>query len=282
MLTRIVCIWLSCGIMCAQDKPYFPLETGNVWQYQELFSPFIMEFSALGNVTAPNGVTYQRVGRSSSGGFENWYRQSAVAVFMYDSRGYDFPIFSFNGEVGDTSVFVHSPGDTFRSILEFKGSHNILGRDLRIWGYSVDFSTGQIDEETGYTLVDSLGIWQWTNYLAGVPVTLQGAEINGVQYGMLTLLEHTNYEVERFHLSQNYPNPFNPTTTIQYTLPGAADVTLIVFDMVGRKVAELVSERQAAGNYQQQFDGAALASGVYVYRLQAGEFVQARKMLLVR
>ncbi|MEL6824335.1 MAG: hypothetical protein AAFP70_21470, partial [Calditrichota bacterium] len=161
MFSRIVFVFLSCGALWAQDKPYFPLETGNVWQYQELFSPIIIELTALGNGAAPNGVTYERIGRSS-GGFENWYRQSAIAVFMYDSRGYDFPIFSFNGEIGDTSIFVHSPGDTFRSILEFKGNANILGRDLRTWGYSVDFSTGQIDEETSYILVDSLGIWQWT------------------------------------------------------------------------------------------------------------------------
>jgi len=281
MLTRIICILLCYGIVCAQDKPYFPLETGNVWQYKELFSPFIMEFSALGNVTAPNGVIYERVGRTS-GGVENWYRQSAVAVFMYDSRGYDFPVFSFNDEVGDTSIFVHSPGDTFRSILEFKGNNNILGRDLRIWGYSVDFSTGSIDEETGYILVDSLGIWEWTNYLAGVPVTLQGAEINGIQYGTLTSVEPSMQVVESFSLAQNYPNPFNPTTTIRYSLAEATEVSLTVYDISGRKITELVQGRQASGEYEQQFDAAQLASGVYVYRLRAGDFVKARKMLLAR
>lgn len=85
-----------------------------------------------------------------------------------------------------------------------------------------------------------------------------------------------------FKLAQNYPNPFNPTTNISYTLPSAQTVTLKVYDLLGREVATLVNERQNAGNYIVQFNGANLASGVYFYRLQAGSFVDTKKMMLLK
>ncbi|MDW8466925.1 MAG: alpha-amylase family glycosyl hydrolase [Chloroherpetonaceae bacterium] len=86
-----------------------------------------------------------------------------------------------------------------------------------------------------------------------------------------------------FALEQNYPNPFNPTTTIRYQLPVASDVSLKVYDVLGREIATLVRARQAAGAYQVQWSAdAGLSSGVYFYRLQAGNFVQTRKMMLIK
>ena len=83
-------------------------------------------------------------------------------------------------------------------------------------------------------------------------------------------------------LSQNYPNPFNPTTLISYQLPVSGQVTLKVYDMLGREIATLVSERENAGSYSVKFDGSRLSSGVYFYRLQAGSFSQTKKLMLVK
>ena len=82
-------------------------------------------------------------------------------------------------------------------------------------------------------------------------------------------------------LSQNVPNPFNPVTVIAYDLPKAGDVTLRIYNITGQQIATLVSKHQTAGHYQVAWDGAGFANGIYVYRLQAGQFEEARRMLLL-
>jgi hypothetical protein len=85
-----------------------------------------------------------------------------------------------------------------------------------------------------------------------------------------------------FRLMQNYPNPFNPSTVIRYGLPQVADVRLEVFTILGQRVETLVDGRQAAGTYEVKLDGSKLASGVYLYRLHAGAYVQTLKMILMK
>ena len=86
----------------------------------------------------------------------------------------------------------------------------------------------------------------------------------------------------RFNLEQNFPNPFNPSTTIKFELPRASQVNLSVYDILGREVSLLVNGKREAGVHEVKFDGSNLASGVYFYRLQAGDFVQTRPVLLLK
>jgi hypothetical protein len=85
-----------------------------------------------------------------------------------------------------------------------------------------------------------------------------------------------------FVLYQNYPNPFNPDTVIHYRLPASGNVSLRVFDLKGRQVAEPVREKQEAGEHECRFDGSNLAAGIYMYKLVAGLQVQTQKMLLIK
>jgi len=82
-------------------------------------------------------------------------------------------------------------------------------------------------------------------------------------------------------LDQNYPNPFNPKTTIHYELQTTNDVELSVYNILGQRVATLVSETQKAGHHQVQWDADGLSSGIYYYKLTSGEFQQAKKMMLI-
>ena len=85
-----------------------------------------------------------------------------------------------------------------------------------------------------------------------------------------------------FELAQNYPNPFNPSTSIQYQVSRNSNITLKVYDIVGNQIATLVDEFKSAGKYEVEFGAANLASGIYFYKLQAGSFVETKKMVLIR
>jgi hypothetical protein len=100
--------------------------------------------------------------------------------------------------------------------------------------------------------------------------------------GYLFTNEPVNPTPKQFALAQNYPNPFNPITMIRYELPERADVSLKVYDILGREVATLVNASQGQGSYQVPFNASTLSSGVYFYRLKAGSFMQTKKMLLVK
>jgi hypothetical protein len=86
----------------------------------------------------------------------------------------------------------------------------------------------------------------------------------------------------KFSLEQNYPNPFNPSTTISYSIPNESQVKLVVFDVMGRQVADLVNEKQSAGEYNVTLDASSMASGTYFYKLTAGEYISVKKMVLLK
>ena len=85
-----------------------------------------------------------------------------------------------------------------------------------------------------------------------------------------------------FALRQNYPNPFNPGTTVAFDLPKAERVRLTVYDLLGREVSVLLDESRNAGTHEVWFDGSRLGSGAYFYRLQAGGFVQTKRLMLLK
>jgi hypothetical protein len=99
--------------------------------------------------------------------------------------------------------------------------------------------------------------------------------------GITSVLSEKNIPTE-FALLQNYPNPFNPSTTIQFDIPKASFVTLKAYNVLGQEVATLVNEKREAGKYQVIFDGARLSSGVYFYKLSAGNYSAVKKLLITK
>ena len=86
----------------------------------------------------------------------------------------------------------------------------------------------------------------------------------------------------KYNLYQNYPNPFNPTTNIRFDLHKSSHAKLIVYDILGKEVATLVNEKFSAGSYEVNWNGSNYPSGVYFYRLETDDFVDVKKMLLVK
>ena len=156
----------------------------------------------------------------------------------------------------DISNPVLSPGPVGSWDASYMQSGNVLLRDgtLHMWYSASSLSTSE---------------YRWSIGHATAPAFVEAADR---QHGVPV----------SFTLGQNYPNPFNPSTTIRYSLPSRSLVTLTVFNTLGQQVATLVQGEQEAGYHEVQFDGSGLASGVYVYRLQAGDFVQSLKLTLLR
>lgn len=126
--------------------------------------------------------------------------------------------------------------------------------------------------------------FQILNPVGGTNVTL-GSEmyIDDLQLSTdVVSVNDVELQPASFELKQNFPNPFNPTTTINYSLPNSSFVKLVVYNSIGQEIATLVNETIAAGNHSVEFDASNLSSGIYFYKLQAGSFVDTKKMILLK
>jgi hypothetical protein len=118
-------------------------------------------------------------------------------------------------------------------------------------------------------------------FLGSFENTIDGAKVYKLTY--LVGIQLISSEIpEGFKLKQNYPNPFNPVTKINFDLPFSSNVTIKVFDITGREIATLVNDFHQAGSYNVTFDAMNISSGVYFYRIEAGGFVQTKRMVLLR
>jgi hypothetical protein len=211
----------------------------------------------------------------------------------------------------------YSPTSFIDSLKVEEGTGNILGNDLIFFpvvnlgsdtgkvsvGISRKFGQGGVTADSGFvtrinakmrqTAVinkDSTLFW-FKNILANDP---NGDKIafktEKISWKLVTGTEQpTNIKEEikaelpvEFILEQNYPNPFNPSTTIEFALPKSAFVTLKVYNLRGEEVATLVAEQRSAGIHRCNWNARGLASGVYLYRLETGDFVQVKKLILMR
>ncbi len=138
---------------------------------------------------------------------------------------------------------------------------------------------GTTTETHNYNYIDNLSE---LNYTGKIYYRLKQVDYDGsTEYSPTA---EVNYEPKPndFELAQNYPNPFNPATSIKFSLPEGAQVKLTVYDLLGNEVKTLIDEYKPAGTYSVKFNGAELTSGIYIYRLQAGEFVSTKRMALIK
>ena len=148
------------------------------------------------------------------------------------------------------------------------------------------YNSGTIVQLTAYPATDYT-FERWTGDLAGRgnPATITMSAVRSVTASFVKVSgvdEKRRSVPETFDLLPNFPNPFNPTTVIGFQLPAARVVHLVVLDLLGQRVATLVEGKQEAGYHEVTFDASRLSSGIYLYRLQAGDFIRTRRLLLVK
>ncbi|MBK7377705.1 MAG: T9SS type A sorting domain-containing protein [Ignavibacteriales bacterium] len=122
----------------------------------------------------------------------------------------------------------------------------------------------------------------WFFFYLGIDNIEFNLTTNGLEANSLAKEGDENLLPVQYEAFQNYPNPFNPVTQIKYSIPERSEVTLKVYNVLGKEVATLVNEEKEPGYYTVDFDGSNLASGMYIYRITAGSFIETRKMILMK
>ena len=207
-------------------------------------------------------------------------------LFIGESPG--FPGRVFNGKIDEVRIW-----NVSRTQSQIQSTMNtILTSEYYSTSDSGLVGYWRLDDGTGQTAED-LSFFS-NNATLGTSANPEASDPQWVEANILIVNvdneEDNNSIPTSFSLLQNYPNPFNPTTKIKFTIPAVIAsgtkqsqfVSLKVYDILGNEVATLVSEEKPAGAYEVIFDGTKLSSGVYIYKLEAGLFTDAKKMILLK
>ena len=228
---------------------------------------------------------------------QSWGR---IALSDVDNDG-NVDAFITNYELGISKVWVNNGQGTFSEHSSYPGNgeYVVMG-DLDNDG-DIDAVTCGIEKNIKIWLNDGTGNFIYLGSLGynGLSVCLADVDNdndNDVAVGFwegsggnkifinqtITGIENISFIPTKFKLFQNYPNPFNPITTIRYQIPEASFISLKVFDVIGNEIATLVNEEKAVGNFEVNFDGTQLTSGIYFYQLKSEGFLETKKMLLLK
>ncbi len=228
----------------------------------------------------PHAQIYDIEMKNIQNGYELWISCASRGIAVLTVTGTIIPVelSSFSASVNGNNVTLNWSTATETNNSGFYIERSVISNEVRnLFWESIGFvnGTGTTTEIQSYSFTDnniSSG-----NYL----YRLKQIDFDGT-------FEYSN-EVEvvinvpdKFELSQNYPNPFNPSTKISWQSPVGSWQTLKIFDILGNEVATLVNEQKPAGSYNVTFDASTLPSGIYMYKLQAGSFIETKKMILLK
>jgi ligand-binding sensor domain-containing protein len=270
---------LGAGVLRSTDSggTWSPINTGLTDRFVRALA-----INANGHLFAG---TFAGIFRSTSNG-ENWtpvnigLTSPFILSFAFGSNGLVFA----GGEPAHRSI---DNGDHWAPITDFPGAYAFIENSSGyIFAATWNGVFSSIDNGESWIPINS-GLTNST--VLTLAINPDGYLFAGTQRGIFRSIETTTSVKEisselpmSFSLEQNYPNPFNPNTKIHFALRRPSFVTLKVYNILGKEVATLVTENLAAGKYEVDWNASGLASGVYLYRLQAGEFIETKKLTVLR
>lgn len=306
--------WPAAGIMTFAHYPIIvskgwnliggyekPFPVGNITSIPpDIISAPIYEFSG----------GYQ-VADTLTAGYGYWVRTSASGILMIDTSCVTSPLQLVDKKKENTELFKEDRGRII--FIDAAGNNYTLygvNEQANLDKYElpppppaevfdIRFNSGKIAEDLSslqsiemngvvYPVkikVENMQIKITDIFNSEIDKELKPGEeliIHNKQINKLIVQSSPSNAIVTYSLDQNYPNPFNPTTKISWQSPADGKQTLKVFDVLGNEVAVLVDEFRAAGRYEATFNAGNLASGIYIYRLQAGEFIQTKKMIFMK
>ncbi len=282
----IICLITSAVVKAQIDTTiWYPLQIGNYWEFSNNSGDFRNASAVIGDTTMTNGKVYKIIKHMSLNNPENisysYKRIEDNAVLYNYSYGEEIKETDFTSGIMELWLWQNNiyKGLTY----QFVGINDISGvTSLSKFFEYFSIDTNLVPPDTSVLMDVSEKYQKGIGPVLINAVPLTGAIINGVRYGIISDVENSFNRADKFMLLQNYPNPFNPTTTISYSIPKRGLVQLKVYDILGKEVATLVNEEKPAGKYSVKFNGSNLPSGVYFYNLRINNFVQSRKMILLR
>ncbi len=259
---------------------YFPMHVGDKWQYMRIytFAPFdtIYEtYTITADTIMPNNKSYFEFDYINN---VEYFRidSTELNVYKYDPTK-DSEIVYYELIFPDTNT-THSYFQLIDTTFGQVGYLSIYKKqNIYWWTNLLEDQERYLSQDIGLSYIDR-------DYGFGLHLyfDLVSAQIDSVIYGQfITSIDHAN-KINNFILHQNYPNPFNQTTIIKFSLEKIEDVKIEIFNTIGEKLEILLKKRLPAGYHHVEFNAYDLASGVYLYRIEAGNYQQIRKMILLK
>ena len=254
------------GFLCGWENIYRTTNLGDTWIQMETNPNSMLHWdvSFINNLTGFTGGGDGYIHKTTNGGY-NWFRTQKLVSFdvvkinfLNEQTGYATAGQSFTGSKSGIFCTTNSGYSWFQQYVPYGTGSELLS------------SFAFCDANTGF-VVGNKGIVLKTN--TGGFVSIKNISENNIPLNT--------------HLFQNYPNPFNPTTKIKFEIPSnvkreMSNVKLIIYDILGKEIQTLVNEQLQPGTYEVTFDGSNLPSGIYFYQLRTGDFVNTKKLILLK
>jgi photosystem II stability/assembly factor-like uncharacterized protein len=233
-------------------------DEGKTWEETWFQNSYIRSIDFIDNNT---GISAGRNIYKTTDGGDNWFE-------LFDSGFQSTTFYDFKFLKGtETGILV---GDNFGTGVIFKTAD--FGRSwikTLVIPYPSNYNLQAVQAQSSDNWFVCGG---WTSAVL----------LNTTNGGTVGLSGNQTIVPEKYSLYQNYPNPFNPSTSIKFDIPESDKVRLVIFDMTGKEIGELVNEKLEAGTYEYNFDASSLSSGVYFYRLESGNLSFSKRMMLIK